>query len=89
MVNRKGFKALGSDSPEEIIGKTLRIEREVVGYIPQGVVCGVTDDFNYTSMREESIPMIIMQRPLFLHNIMVRLNPDQPRALETFNNVWK
>lgn len=89
MVNRKGLKALGSDSPEEIIGKTLRIEREAVGYIPQGVVCGVTDDFNYTSMREESIPMIIMQRPLFLHNIMVRLNPDQPRALETFNNVWK
>ena len=89
MVNRKGLKALGSDSPEEIIGKTLRIEHAAVGYIPQGVVCGVTDDFNYTSMREESIPMIIMQRPLFLHNIMVRLNPDQPRALETFNNVWK
>ena len=89
MVNRKGLKALGYDSPEEIIGKTLRIEREALGYIPQGVVCGVTDDFNYTSMREESIPMIIMQRPLFLHNIMVRLNPDQPRALETFNNVWK
>ena len=44
MVNRKGLKALGSDSPEEIIGKTLRIEREAVGYIPQGVVCGVTDD---------------------------------------------
>ncbi|WP_282193426.1 ABC transporter permease, partial [Alistipes indistinctus] len=89
MVNRKGLKALGYDSPEEIIGKTLRIEHEALGYIPQGVVCGVTDDFNYTSMREESIPMIIMQRPLFLHNIMVRLNPDQPRALETFNNVWK
>ena len=89
MVNRKGLKALGYDSPEEIIGKTLRIEHESVGYIPQGVVCGVTDDFNYTSMHEESIPMIIMQRPLFLHNIMVRLNPDQPRALETFNNVWK
>ena len=89
MVNRKGLKALGYDSPEEIIGKTLRIEHEAVGYIPQGVVCGVTNDFNYTSMREESIPMIIMQRPLFLHNIMVRLNPDQPRALETFNNVWK
>ena len=64
MVNRKGLKALGYDSPEEIIGKTLRIEHEAVGYIPQGVVCGVTDDFNYTSMREESIPMIIMQRPL-------------------------
>lgn len=78
MVNRKGLKALGSDSPEEIIGKTLRIEREAVGYIPQGVVCGVTDDFNYTSMREESIPMIIMQRPLFLHNIMVRLTPTNP-----------
>lgn len=30
MVNRKGLKALGSDSPEEIIGKTLRIEREAV-----------------------------------------------------------
>ena len=89
MVNRKGLKALGYDSPEEIIGKTLRIEHEAVGYIPQGVVCGVTNDFNYTSMREESIPMIIMQRPLFLHNIMVRLHPAQPRALETFNNVWK
>lgn len=34
MVNRKGLKALGSDSPEEIIGKTLRIEREALGYIP-------------------------------------------------------
>ena len=34
MVNRKGLKALGYDSPEEIIGKTLRIEHEALGYIP-------------------------------------------------------
>lgn len=54
MVNRKGLKALGYDSPEEIIGKTLRIEHEA-SVTSAGVVCGVTDDFNYTSMREESI----------------------------------
>jgi len=49
----------------------------------------VTDDFNYTGLYEETIPLLIMQRNYFLDCIMVRLNPDrllQSRAV--FENVW-
>jgi putative ABC transport system permease protein len=89
LINRKTMSVLGFNSPEEAIGKTLQIEHQSLSYINNGVICGVTDDFNYTGLHEKAIPMLIMQRQMFLHHIIVRFDTLHfQQNLETFNKVW-
>jgi putative ABC transport system permease protein len=88
IINRKALKILGIQSPEEATGKMLYLHG-FLDYIPKGRICGVVDDFYYNSLHEESIPLLIMQRNLFMHCIMVRFDPRQyDKALESFNAVW-
>lgn len=90
LVNREALALLGFRSPEEAIGKTLRIENVPLDYINTGVICGVTDDFNYTGLHETTGPLILLKRQVFLHCFMVRLRPDRyARALAVFGDVWK
>jgi len=89
IINRKALKILGFNTPEEAVGEMLRIEHGTIDYFRRGVIVGVTDDFNYTGLYEETIPLLMMQRRFFQEDIMVRLVPDrfmQARAI--FENVW-
>ncbi|GHU63886.1 cell division protein FtsX [Bacteroidia bacterium] len=90
VINRRALEVLGFDSPEDAIGKRLHLTAGThLNYIPEGIIVGVTDDFTYTTIYEESIPMLILIRKMFLHCIMVRLDPDNTQqALATFNRVW-
>ena len=92
VINRSAMKTLGFQSPEEAIGKHLSFGdgNNSVGYISGGTIAGVTDDFTYTTLYEESIPLIILQRNIFLHCLFVRLSPDNTQqALSAFNRVWE
>jgi putative ABC transport system permease protein len=90
IINRKALAVLGFNTPEEAIGEMLRLEHGTIDYIRRGVIVGVTDDFNYTGLYEETIPLLVMQRNLFLHCIMVRLAPDRFHQARTiFEKVWK
>ena len=90
VINRKALAALGFDLPEAAVGKTLRVEDSTLGYISSGIIVGVTDDFNYTGVFESAIPMLVMQRSIFLHHFMVRLNPDRlQESTDVFNAVWR
>ncbi len=90
VINKKAMTVLGFDSPEEAVGKTLRLKHDILDYIEKGVICGVTDDFNYTGLYETSGPLIIMQRPYFLSCFMVRFDPGRSReASQIFGEVWK
>src|ERR1035437_2109550 len=91
VLNAKAVKMLGLGSPEKAINKTLTINHSSLGYIHQGIICGVVNNFTYTTMYEDTIPMIVIQRPLhfFLNCIMVRLNPKNTEcSLAVFNKVW-
>jgi putative ABC transport system permease protein len=91
VLNAKAVTFLGLGSPEKAINKTLTINHSALGYIHQGVICGVVNNFTYTTLYEDTIPMIIIQRPLyfFLNCFMVRLDPKDPeKSLTTFNKVW-
>ena len=90
MLNKKALSVLGFATPEEAIGKLLKVDDPNLGYINNGVICGVTDDFNYTDVRETSDPLLILQRRFFLHHIMVRFDPRRPQeALTDFLQVWE
>jgi len=89
VINRKALAILGFNTPDEAIGEMLQIAHSAIDYFQRGVIVGVTDDFNYTGLYEETIPLLIMQRRTFQHRIMVRLAPDhflQARAV--FEEVW-
>jgi len=91
VLNAKAVTLLGLGSPEKAVGKTLTINHSSLGYIQQGNICGVVNNFTYTTMYEDTIPMIIFQRPLhfFLNCFMVRLDPKDPeKSLATLNKVW-
>ena len=89
IINRRALTMLGFTTPEEAIGQTLQIEHEAIDYFRRGVIVGVTDDFNYTGLHETTIPLLIMQRHLSQHNIMVRLDPNRfEQARTVFERVW-
>jgi len=91
VLNTKAVTMLGLGSPEKAINKTVSIEHSALGYIHQGKICGVVNNFTYTTMYEDTIPMIIIQRPLhfFLNCFMVRLDPkNTEQSLAVFNKVW-
>ena len=89
IINRKAAQVLGFSTPEDAIGKRLNLTHYTVGYVNKGVIAGVTDNFNYTTTYEESAPMIILQRKMFQHCIMVHLSSNKKQqALNVFNQVW-
>ena len=90
MINRKAMEKLGYASSEEAVGQSLKIEHGTVDYIDNGVICGVTDDFNYTGLHNPNIPLIIMQRSIFYNCIFIRIDPEQTRtALNAVHQAWQ
>jgi putative ABC transport system permease protein len=76
VINRKAVQALGYENPEDAIGKQLHLDGSGNGvdYIKEGTIVGVTDDFNYTTSFEESIPLVVLQRKMFQQCFMIRLS---------------
>ena len=89
ILNKKAIEMLGFDSPEDAIGKNLYFSQGTLDYINNGIIVGVTENFNYTTTYEDSIPQILMQRKVFQSCFMVYLSPDQTeQAGRIFNQVW-
>jgi putative ABC transport system permease protein len=90
IINRSAVQALGFRSPEDAVGKRISIDGSPVCYISGGAIAGVTDDFTYTTLYEESIPLIIMQRKILPNCFFVRFSPDNmQQALSTFIRIWE
>ncbi|WP_158602610.1 ABC transporter permease [Proteiniphilum sp. X52] len=89
VINRKALAVLGFNSPDEAIGEILQIEHGTIDYFQRGVIVGVTDDFNYTGLYQETIPLMMMQRRLFQYCIMVRFDQDRFMYARTvFEKIW-
>jgi len=91
VINKSAVKALGFQSPEDAVGKHISLTgNPTVAYISGGTIVGVTDDFTYTSLYEKSIPLLILQRSIFMNTFFVRFSPDTTQqGLAIFNQVWK
>jgi putative ABC transport system permease protein len=89
VINKKALLLLGYSAPEEAVGQMLHLQHNGVDYFNKGVIAGVTQDFNYTGLYEETHPLIMLQRNLFLHCIMIRLSSDSLlKSRQVFENVW-
>lgn len=90
IINRKALTLLGFSSPEEAIGKEITTLHQSLKYIPSGKIYGVVDDFVYTHVYQDAIPMIIVQRNFFMNCFMIRLSPAQiAEALNILDTEWQ
>lgn len=89
IINAGAMRALGFISPDDAVGRPLEIRHGSLGYISRGVVAGVTDDYNYTGLFEETTPLVMLHRNLFQFVLMVRLDASRPEeAMCALDAVW-
>ena len=64
--------------------------RSAILTIDRGVIAGVTDDYNYTGVYEQNIPLVMMHRNLFQFVLMVRLDSGRmEEASGALDEIWK
>ena len=86
VVNESVVKTLGYKTPDEAIGKKLRIG--VNQYNP--AIIGVTEDFHVNSLHENIGAVGLMPFPYFYYAAAVRLNPGNPKnTLAKIESAWK
>lgn len=90
IINRKAMEALGFKSPADSIGKEIVLQgSSSIDYFPNAVICGVVDNFTYTNVFEASIPMIVLQRNIFMNCFMIKIAPEKyQQSLNVLNSVW-
>lgn len=89
IVNRSAMQALGFGSPQEAVGKSLEIRHGSIGYIANGTIAGVTDDYNYAGVFEENTPLVMLHRNFFQFVLMVRLDDAcRTEALQALSAAW-
>lgn len=90
VINLSAARELGFSSPEEAVGKILRLRHGGgLDYINKGKIVGVTADFNYTTAFEFAQPQLLIQRKIFQHCIMVQLSEkDTEEGIQLFNRIW-
>jgi len=87
VINKAYQKKLGWDNP---VGKLIFIpgNEEEEGY-PLKIV-GVVEDFNYASLHEEIMPLIIMNQPERVRYLSIKINPeDQRQVLGLISSKWE
>ncbi|WP_029905007.1 ABC transporter permease [Prevotella sp. 10(H)] len=89
IINKKALASLGFSSPEDAIGKEVKLSHGVLDYFPTGTICGVVDNFTYTNVYEESIPMVILQRNMFMNCFIVNFAPQREKEAKAITEaVW-
>ena len=81
--------ALGFGTPEEAVGQPLEIRQGALDYINSGMIAGVSEDYSYTGVFEESLPLIMLHRNLFQFCLMVRIDTSDPDgAMQALSAAW-
>lgn len=89
IINRSAMQSLGFGSPQEAVGRSLEIRHGSIGYIANGTIAGVTDDYNYAGVFEENTPLVMLHRNFFQFVLMVRLdNAYRAEALQALSAAW-
>ena len=88
LINESAVKVFGWKNPQEAIGK--RIDwRNLAFRTEYGEIIGVVKDYHYASLRLKIRPLVIMNEPLFLGNILVKIHPhDMGSTLSYMEDVW-
>lgn len=67
---------------DDPIGKEFKVWRF------RGTIIGIADDYNFRSMHSAVSPMFYMANPVFLNEIIIRINPNSSQVLTDIKTVW-
>jgi putative ABC transport system permease protein len=88
MLNEAAVKMLGWKSPQEAIGKQLRINQNWF-HLKSGAVIGVVKDFHFISLHNKINPIVLFVEPQWLHDILIRISTNGiDGTLSNIKQVW-
>lgn len=87
IINESAVKALGWKSPQDAVGKDFKY-----GNTP-GHIIGVVKDFNFESMHQQIVPMVLVMFPPsvdYFNNISVKLTGNNlSAAMDYMQKTWQ
>ncbi len=88
LINESACQKLGW-SPEEAIGKEINWSIGEFS-LKHGPVMGVIKDFHQESLNEKIRPLVITYEPLWVRNMLVKINTDNDFAMHSsIEELWK
>jgi len=90
LINAAALAQFGLKSPEEAIGKRVKLkDHPVLNIIPGGRVVGVVSDLKYTSFYEKERPLLILQRRMFTDDLFIRYEAQcEAEAIKAIQEAW-
>ncbi|MCB0686443.1 MAG: FtsX-like permease family protein, partial [Saprospiraceae bacterium] len=84
LLNEQAVQALGYDSPQKAIGKSMVLEGK------EGQVVGVLKDYNFNDLRNEITPLIMEVRPGSFSWFSAKIsNSDIPATIDFIQQKWR
>jgi putative ABC transport system permease protein len=89
ILNETAVKQLGW-TPEEAVGKPLKILFDTPDIFFGGTVVGVVKDFHFNTLKQEIKPYILFQKPIFYLCFMVEIDKSHGKeAVEELRGIWE
>jgi len=89
ILNETALKELGW-TPQEAIGKPLKIRFDVPDIFYGGTVVGVVKDFNMTTVKQKIKPYVLFQKPIFYLCFLVQTDSaNRKQAIINFKKIWE
>jgi len=89
IINETALKHMGFLHPQDVIGKSFRLNHYMKHLFPKGTIIGVVEDFHYTDIHLKEKPLVIMPRRIFCHNFLIRIDSNHSsQALDIVKKEW-
>jgi putative ABC transport system permease protein len=89
ILNEKALIELGW-TPQEAIGKPLKIKFDTPDIFYGGTVVGVAKDFNMTTVKQQIKPYVFFQKPIFYLCFLVQTDSvNRQQAIVNFKKIWE
>ncbi|HEY4936347.1 MAG TPA: FtsX-like permease family protein, partial [Puia sp.] len=87
VLNESSIKVLGWKSPQDAVGKDFKYGNQ------QGHIIGVISDFNFESMHQQIVPLVLTMNPpsqAYYNNITIKVSGNNiPGTLAFLEKTWK
>ena len=89
ILNETALKELGW-TPQEAIGKPLKINFDTPDIFYGGTVVGVVKDFNMTNAKQKIKPYVFFQKPIFYLCFLVQVDSaNRQQGINNFKKIWE
>jgi putative ABC transport system permease protein len=89
ILNETAMHILGWHTPTAALGKQIDWSNELVN-LQRGPVIGIVRNFNYSSLRDEIKPLILIYEPLWLFAYLVKVKPSEiQQSLRNLESTWE